>query len=69
MENKGSIDKPLAYLIKKKRQKIQINIRIQKGDQIKMTEECEIIRRKYEDQLNINELENYVKKMIFLEKK
>ena len=34
-----------------------------------MTEECEIIRRKYEDQLNINELENYVKKMIFLEKK
>ena len=63
------IDKPLARVIKKKREKTQINrIRNEKGEVTTYTTEIERITRDYYKQLYANKTENLEELDQFLEK-
>ena len=65
LEKINKIDKPLARLIKKKREKTQINrIRNEKGEVTTDTAEIERIKRDYYKQLYANKMDN----LEFLEK-
>ena len=58
-ENINEIDKPLASLIKKKREKTQINkIRNEKGEVTTDTAEIQRIIRDYHKQLYANKMDN-----------
>ena len=58
-EKINKIDKPLARLIKKKREKTQINrIRNEKGEVITDTTEIQRIMRDYHRQLYANKMDN-----------
>ena len=68
-EKINKIDKPLARLIKKKRERAQINkIRNEKGEVIKNTTEIQTIIRVYYKKLYVNEMENLEEIDKFLEK-
>ena len=68
-ENINKIDKPLARLIKKKREKTQINrIRNEKGEVTTDTEEIQRIMRDYYKQLYANKTDNLGEVDKFLEK-
>ena len=68
-EKINKIDKPLARLIKKKRQKTQINrITKEKGDVTTDTAEIQRIMRDYCKKLNANKMENLEEMDEFLEK-
>ena len=68
-EKINKIDKPLARLIKKKREKTQINrIRNQKGEVTTDTEEIQRIVRDYYKQLYANKMDNLEEMDKFLEK-
>ena len=68
-EKKNKIDKPLARLIKKKREKTQINrIRNEKGEVTTDTEEIQRIMRDYYKQLYANKMDNLEGMDKFLEK-
>ena len=61
-EKINKIDKPLAKLIKKKREKAQINrIRNEKGEVTTDTAEIQRIMRDYYKQLYANEMDNLKK--------
>ena len=62
------IDKPLASLIKKKREKTQINkIMNEKGEITTNTKEIQTILKTYHEQLNTNKLGNLEEMDAFLE--
>ena len=64
----NKIDKPLARLIRKKREKIQINrIRNEKGEVTDMAE-IQSIMRDYYKQLYVNKMDNLEEMDKFLEK-
>ena len=68
-EKINKIDKPLAWLIKKKREKIQINrIRNEKGEVTIDTAEIQRIMRDYYKQLYANKMNNLEEMDKFLEK-
>ena len=68
-ENINKIDKPLARLIKKKREKNQINkIRNEKGDVTIDNAEIQTIIRDYYEQLYGNKIDNLEEMGRFLEK-
>ena len=68
-EKINKIDKPLARLIKKKREKTQINkIRNEKGEVISDTAEIQRIIRDYYNQLCANKMDNLEEMDKFLEK-
>ena len=68
-EKINKIDKPLARLIKKKREKTQINrIRNEKGEVTTDTAEIQKIMRDYYKQLQANKMDNLEEMDIFLEK-
>ena len=68
-EKINKIDKPLARLIKKKREKNQINrIRNEKGEVTTDTAEIQRIMRDYYKQLYANEMDNLEEMDKFLEK-
>ena len=68
-EKINKIDKPLARLIKKKREKTQINrIRNEKGEVTTDTAEIQRIMRDYYKQLYANKLDNLKEMDTFLEK-
>ena len=67
--NINKIDKPLARLIKKKREKTQINrIRNEKGEVTTDTAEIQRIKRDYYKQLYANKMDNLEEMDKFLEK-
>ena len=68
-ENINKIDKPLARLIKKKREKTQVNrIRNEKGEVTTDTAEIQRIMRDYYKQLYANKMDNLEEMDTFLEK-
>ena len=68
-ENINKIDKPLARLIKKKREENSINrIRNEKGEVTTDTAEIQTIMRDYYKQLYVNTMENLEEMEKFLEK-
>ena len=68
-EKINKIDKPLARLIKKKREKIQINrIRNEKGEVTTDTTEIQRIMRDYYKQQYANKMDNLEEMDTFLEK-
>ena len=68
-EKINKIDKPLARLIKKKREKTQINrTRSEKGEVTTDTAELQRIMRDYYKQLYENKMENLEEMDKFLEK-
>ena len=68
-EKNNKIDKPLARLIKQKRERILINkIRNEKGEVTTDTTEIQRITRDYCMQLQANEMENLEEMDKFLEK-
>ena len=68
-ENIYKIDKPLARLIKKKREKTQINrISNEKGEVTTDPAEIRRIMRDYYKQLNANKMDNLKEMDKFLEK-
>ena len=68
-EKINKIDKPLARLIKKKRQKTQIHrIRNEKGEVTTDTAEIQSILRDYYKQLYANKMDNLEEMDTFLEK-
>ena len=68
-EKINKIDKPLARLIKRKREKTQINrIRNEKGEVKTDTAEIQRIMRDYYKQLNANKMDNLEEMDKFLEK-
>ena len=68
-EKINKIDKPLARLIKKKRERMQINqIRNEKGEITTDTAEIERIIRDYYKQLYANKMENHKEMDKFLER-
>ena len=68
-EKINKIDKPLARLIKKKRERTQINkIRNKKGEVTTDTAEIQRIKREYYKQLYANKIENLEEMDKFLEK-
>ena len=68
-EKINKIDKPLARLIKKKREKTQINrIRNEKGEVKTDTAEIQRIMRDYYKQLYANKMDNLEEMDKFLEK-
>ena len=68
-EKVNKIDKPLARLIKKKREKTQINrIRNEKEEVTADTAEIQRIKRDYYKQLYANKRDNLVEMDTFLEK-
>ena len=68
-EKISKIDKPLARLMKKKREKTQINrIRNEKGEVTMDTAEIQRIMRDYYKQLYANKMDNLEKMDKFLEK-
>ena len=67
-EKINKIDKPLTRLIKKKRERIQINkIRNESGEITTDTKEIQRIVRKYYEQLYANKLDSLDKMDTFLE--
>ena len=69
LEKINKIDKPLARLIKKKREKTQINkIRNEKGEITTDTAEIQRIMRDYYKQLYANKMDNLGEMDKFLEK-
>ena len=67
-EKINKIDKPLARLIKKKREKMQINkIRNEKGEITTDTAEIQRIIREYYKQLYANKMDSHVEMDKFLE--
>ena len=67
-ENINKIDKPLARLIKKKREKTQINrIRNEKGEVTSDTAEIQTIMRDYYKQLCASKMDNLAEMDKFLE--
>ena len=68
-EKINKIDKPLARLIKKKREKTQVNrIRNEKGEVTNDTAEIQRIMRDYYKQLYANKMDNLEEMDKFLEK-
>ena len=68
-EKINKVDKPLARLIKKRREKTQINrIRNEKGEVTTDTAEIQRIMRDYYKQLYANKMENLEEMDTFLEK-
>ena len=68
-EKMNKIDQPLARLIKKKREKTQINrIRNEKGEVKTDTAEIQRIMRDYYKQLYANKMDNLKERDKFLEK-
>ena len=68
-EKINKMDKPLARLIKKKKEKTQINrIRNEKAEVTTDTAEIQRIMREYYKQLYANKMENLEEMDIFLEK-
>ena len=68
-ENINEIDKPLASLIKKKREKTQINkIRNEKGEVTTDTAEIQRIIRDYHKQLYANKMDNLEEMDKFVER-
>ena len=68
-EKINKIDKPLARLIKKKREKNQINkIRNEKGEVTTDNEEIQRIIRDYYEQLHGNKMDNLEEMDRFLER-
>ena len=68
-EKINKIDKPLARLIKEKREKTQINrIRNEKGEVTTDTAEIQTIMRDYYKPLNANKMDNLEETDKFLEK-
>ena len=69
LEKINNIDKPLAKLIKKKREKTQINrIRNEKGEVTTDTAEIQRILRDYYKQIYTNKMNNLEEMDTFLEK-
>ena len=69
MEKINKIDKPLARLIKKKRERTQINkIRNEKGEVTTDTAEIQSILRDYYKQLYANKMDNLEEMDKFLER-
>ena len=68
-EKINKIDKPLARLIKKKRERMKINkIRNEKGEITTGTAEIQRIIRDYSKQLNANKMDNLEEMDKFLER-
>ena len=68
-EKINKIDKPLARLIKKKREKKQINkIRNETGEVRKDNAEIQMLRRDYYEQLYTNKMDNLEETVIFVGK-
>ena len=66
-ERINKIDKPLASLIKKKREKTQIKIMNEKGEITTNTKEIQTILKTYNEQLYANKLGNLEEMDAFLE--